>query len=512
MKLNKYFMLGLAGLAFAACSNEDEVGKNLSDDNTPKTLIVSIKGLGDASTRADINAGGSIWAGDANATAAQGNIQNLAFFFTDGAGAVKYKYQIAKDLEESATEDDKKANTAKWDALFKTTGAKFVGLTGVTAVHVVANAIFDTNEFTTITNISSLSTTLKQQAPSIAKNAVVYVGSDKDMPDVHPEPATGITGDEEIKVDGAGSKGTLYYVAEVALKPIISRIQIKSIKVVTKGTILFPAADATVDGITATKEKYALPWENFKPTLHGIYLNRFAGSFNDLQGTVPALLDTDTYVSKMAGGDWKVNGTDSNKDEAAYISHDATAYGALLSYPTTIPADGKAELIPVAADGQTQKCIAFNVFVPFETDAVYNSTSGIPATKIANPSIHFQFDNTVTGYDFKDPTLADGTIITADSDDEKFIKSYEEQIAGLKTDYLLPTTEEYLFANINKLYNDKGATTELSLQPGKIYNMNVEITPVNMSIDLRTPKSYNVVVKVTVVPFTEDNIYPGLDE
>ena len=24
MKLNKYFMLGLAGLAFAACSNEDE--------------------------------------------------------------------------------------------------------------------------------------------------------------------------------------------------------------------------------------------------------------------------------------------------------------------------------------------------------------------------------------------------------------------------------------------------------------------------------------------------------
>lgn len=26
MKLNKFFMLGLAGLAFAACSNEDEVG------------------------------------------------------------------------------------------------------------------------------------------------------------------------------------------------------------------------------------------------------------------------------------------------------------------------------------------------------------------------------------------------------------------------------------------------------------------------------------------------------
>lgn len=30
MKLNKFFMLGLAGLAFAACSNEDEVGNDLS--------------------------------------------------------------------------------------------------------------------------------------------------------------------------------------------------------------------------------------------------------------------------------------------------------------------------------------------------------------------------------------------------------------------------------------------------------------------------------------------------
>lgn len=45
MKLNKYFMLGLAGLAFAACSNDDEIGKNLPDDNIPKTLVVSIAGI-----------------------------------------------------------------------------------------------------------------------------------------------------------------------------------------------------------------------------------------------------------------------------------------------------------------------------------------------------------------------------------------------------------------------------------------------------------------------------------
>lgn len=41
MKLNKYFMLGLAGLAFAACSNEDEVGNDLSQSS--KTITVKIE-------------------------------------------------------------------------------------------------------------------------------------------------------------------------------------------------------------------------------------------------------------------------------------------------------------------------------------------------------------------------------------------------------------------------------------------------------------------------------------
>lgn len=502
MRLNKYFMLGLAGLAFAACSNDDDA--SISTDDSNKTLIVSIKGLDGASTRADISNGGNIWEGDENATVAQGNIQKLAFFFTDGTGSVKYRYQISKTLEENADEAEKEANTVKWNALFDTNGAKFVGLTGVTAVHIVANAIFETDEFKNITNINSLNTTLQQQKPSIAKNAVVYVGSDQDMSQVHPEPADGITENEEITVDGAGSKGSLYYVAEVELKPIISRIQIKSIKVVTKGKVLFPDEETTVGGITAAKNKFALPWTEFKPLLHGIYLNRFANSFDDLMGVHKDMKNTDTYVGKMVDGDWKVDGTNSNKEEAAYISYTDQIYGSLLEYPGQISDDGMAELVP------NDKCIAFNVFVPFATDAKSNA-DGVTGNKIENPTIHFQFDNEVTGYALQEPTLADGTSISADSDDAKFIEAYAQNIAGIKTNYTLPTTEEYLFANINKLYSDANST-ELVLQPGKIYNMDVEITPVNMSIDLRTPKSYNVVVKVSVVPFKEKNIYPGLDE
>ena len=41
MKLNKYFMLGLVSLTFAACSNEEE--KNVTTDNTEgKVYVLSL--------------------------------------------------------------------------------------------------------------------------------------------------------------------------------------------------------------------------------------------------------------------------------------------------------------------------------------------------------------------------------------------------------------------------------------------------------------------------------------
>lgn len=52
MKLNKFFMLGMVGLAFAACSNEEEVGNNLSGNGVVEVKIVapSTKSLVDGTT------------------------------------------------------------------------------------------------------------------------------------------------------------------------------------------------------------------------------------------------------------------------------------------------------------------------------------------------------------------------------------------------------------------------------------------------------------------------------
>ena len=48
MKMNKFFMLGLAGLAFAACNNEEDVVNNSFPDGTG---VVSVKLINPALTR-----------------------------------------------------------------------------------------------------------------------------------------------------------------------------------------------------------------------------------------------------------------------------------------------------------------------------------------------------------------------------------------------------------------------------------------------------------------------------
>lgn len=70
MKLNKYFMLGLAGLAFAACSNEDE-GNDILTKGT-KQISVTISAGSYGQTKA-----GSGWTEDADKAI---NPQNIKLY------------------------------------------------------------------------------------------------------------------------------------------------------------------------------------------------------------------------------------------------------------------------------------------------------------------------------------------------------------------------------------------------------------------------------------------------
>ena len=468
MKMNKYFMLGLAGLAFAACSNEEDAIVGGDADN--KTMIVSIAGIG-ADTKAATP--GDKWSED---TDAKDNISSLTLFFTDANGVIKYKY----DADETDKEDE-------WNGLFGT-GLKFVGLSGVTAVHAIANDAAAAS-LAVNGNINTLKTAYADQGLSIAKTGVVYVGSDKDITPFNPEPAQPETMPEVT----VGEEGKFYYSAEVKLKPIISRIQINSINVVTSGSTEF-----------GPEKKYTLSWSNFKPVLNGIYLNNIATEFTDFAGEVNDLSKNTTYLQTIANGTWTLDGSNMT-DDAAYVSFTSPDYGTLLSYGTENATNPEKVTTPLTIDDG--KCIAFNVFVPLDVEDADNEMDEWASTN--NPTIHFQFAKDVTGYDASDYSLTDDPDGTLTPEDNAFIATAEENLA-----YQLPQVADggYLFANINKLYTENSLTTELQMQAGKIYNMDVEISPVNMTIDLDNPQSYNVVVKVTVLPFTVENIYPSLGE
>lgn len=495
MKLNKYFMLGLAGLAFAACSNEDGLPGN-GDDGESKTLVIAITGInGGSMTKATTPE--DKWTEDNDETGAISNITKIGLLFTDNNGQILYKYSLDKKTDGS--EDAK-----NWSALVgeSAKGLRFIGLTGVTQVHAIANTDItnwkakNTDNGTGDNVYEKTNTFGTDLTLGITKNGgkVVYVGNDKTITPYQPEPAPGV--DQEVTLPGAGEKGNFYYSADIQLVPIMSRIQITSINIQTSGSVTFgPASD---------EDKYTLTWSNFKPTLHGVYLNNFAKTYTLFEGASSDWMNNDSYLNNIAGGKWLVGANNADfTDDAAYVSYASNAYTQLLPYGTTTGNNTPLTL----GDG---KCIGFNIFVPFDTES-YNATPGNTASADnKNPTIHFQFDGTVAdgnnNYDYK-ITLTDDADATLTAEDQEFINSSEIAIS-----YNLPTVtdEGFLVANISKLYKDTNET-ELVLNPGKIYNMAVTISPANMTVDLDNPTTTNVVVNITVLPFDEETIYPGFE-
>ena len=504
MKLNKYFMLGLAGLAFAACSNEDGLPGN-GEDGSAKSLVISISGINSsAGTKASASDMAPGWVGDETGQGS-GNINSLTLLFADGTGVVKYSYQA----------DKSSTNTSEFSALLDN-GVKFVGLEGVTAVYAVANKNADIT-VTSIKNISDLSTTLAKQGIDLAgKGSVVYAGGTTDITPLKPDDTSVTTVVDISNQESTSVTPEPYsYTANIHLVPVISRIQIKSIKVHSSGSVTFPSS--AVGNISANSLKLA--WSNFKPTLYGVYLNNFRNKFNDLLGTTevdPAAAATngylynESYANKMANGQW-IFGTDTDMaDDAAYIGYNSNNYTALAQWNTESAGYCTLNMGQSGEEGSKKdNCIAFNIFVPFEIAGGKTVT----AKEVENPKIHFQFDDAIgeasNAYKIVF-TDAEGNALTAEEED--FANSSE-----LNINYTMPQANGYLFANIGKLYSEDeenegtASTNELVLAPGKIYNMDVTIEPVNMTVDLETPTSYNVIVKITVEDFEVENIYPGFE-
>lgn len=204
MKTAKMFLVALAALSMAACSNNDEI-PGVENDGT-KSVALRLDGLA-SSTRA---------VGDAQ-SAGQIALSNLTVYFTDGTNIL-----AKKSLSTS--------NTTEWGEL-TTTGHVFHQLPStVTQVQIVGNSASKT---ITETNVPALKGSVLKAAGEQTFTNVTLFGEDTSLTE-----STG--GDEHVEK---------IYIATVNLKPLVARFEIGNIACTDLGAGPVKQFDLSVIGL-----------------------------------------------------------------------------------------------------------------------------------------------------------------------------------------------------------------------------------------------------------------------
>lgn len=204
MKTAKMFLVALAALSMAACSNNDEI-PGVENDGT-KSVALRLDGLA-SSTRA---------VGDAQ-SAREIALSNLTVYFTDGANIL-----AKKSLSTS--------NTTEWEEL-TTTGHVFHQLPStVTQVQIVGNSASKT---ITETNVTALKGSVLKAAGEQTFTNVTLFGEDTSLTE-------SAEGDEHVEK---------IYTATVDLKPLVARFEIGNIACTDLGTGPVKQFDLSVIGL-----------------------------------------------------------------------------------------------------------------------------------------------------------------------------------------------------------------------------------------------------------------------
>ena len=265
MKFNKYFMLGLAGLAFAACSNDE----NIAPDNSEEGNMYVSLSLGSAKTRSLGN----------GAVGKYNTVENLKFLFYDGAGNY-VPYEVAQALRDEAIE----ALAGTHQATVKLEGVPSVASTLV----IIANEK-TSNPIGKGTLAQAEATTIYLKNQALAK---------EDFTDFSNENST-LTGKKVITANNDGT-----YSANMTLVPVTARMEVQNF-------IAVPApASYLGDEI-----------ESFK--IAGIYINDFY-----YEGALAAPLDPNRKkVNNGKGADTDGDGT-IDSPQHAYTQDNYEKYNA----------------------------------------------------------------------------------------------------------------------------------------------------------------------------------------
>lgn len=507
MKKTLFFGALFALFAFASC--EREVTQPVVDDGTKSVALslnfgsVGTKGVIDGDLQSPYNK---------DVTA----FENIQIYFTDANGGIRYAFQA----ESNATENTD-AKTI-WDGLVGTSkaGVKFVGMKGVSRVYMTANApglsglnfndgaYIETADVAS-QNVSAIKFNLENySAKGKSQAQMVFAGADETLVS-----AVTVADDAgEVTIDGAAGTGA-YFSAEIAIRPALSRMEIESVHAEATGEKYVKEENGVYVLCDKNDAKYKVAYSNFNIELVGVYMSSFYKTMSLFPAKSDVTTFTDTFggeTLKTAEGKWNVpvDGTglsDKLNTAVSYSNWDATAKYSAITTVYTSATDGNLFYSKTDAD---KKVIPFHFFVPYNVTNDSNTNGALE--NVVTPRFHLQLkkndtqNTTVTIYEDNDGDKAFDDQVT----DEKITTAIG---ATFTWPFSTDSDENTAYANI-KMVDAENSTTEVTLQPGYIYRMQKVIITPNVTIVGTVPTDeQNVYVVVTVVPWAEQNVYPGFE-
>ena len=513
MKKFSFIFAGLALLASAAFTSCEKTPAPSADEGT-KSIALSINfGTG---TKAVID--GEL---DDPWTASYSGFERLDIYFTNANDQIKYYYRA------ESTDVD---GTGKiiWDSLDPSTGnpnsgVRFIGMEGISKVFVVANGPKITGlntdpngTVTSITYISVLNDAIKLTDYTGEQNTMLYAGAAVNL--TLAGTVSGTAG-----VITVGEEGGQDYQADVTIRPALSRLEVQQASVVTSGYVYFKTDGGTGNFIETEIEgeaEYRVEFSGFQPSLVGVYASNvyktsplFPVQIDPAAGTLFATPTFEGQESPIKEGKWVelVNETELN-DYLSYANYDeaGTGYGDLVSaaYSDDTPSGTNELLLFNGNKNSANKVIPFNFFVPYDITSTASDVTALSGSVM--PSLHFQFKEQPAQQSM---TLTvkykTGAGTWEDVNDPSITEALKAQVDW-------PTAvggeDGIAFANVVKYFTSDAHTAETTLRPGYIYRVQkVIVDPTNISISTKDTDAYNVYVVVTVVPYNEENVYPGFE-
>lgn len=416
----------IAALALAGCNKEQVTAPAANPDEGVKAVTLSIRGL-NANTKAPFGQTvDASWVKDSG-------IDQLDIYFTSAGDQIQYAYRLAASGQYSEA----------WNAITATTGdnrVRFIGLKEVSRVYVVANY---PDELVTSGNMTQIVADLADMQGNhagafVTKTDVVYMGGDTELTPIGTEPA-GNVGAEV----GEGESASMYMTAVVTIRPVISRLEIEKISVVSTGTL-------EVNDPDNEEDVYAVTWEGFEPELVGVYMSNFYETLVPVTPT-PRTLFATPEGQGIANGAWTGLDANYNKNGLAFYNNYNSTYGALF---TDCPGKQEGESNYVYFDGEDASCLPFNFLVPFDVEATDQEVN--VEGPFETPKFHFQFlfsQEDLAAYRItKVVNKSTQAEVTEDSD----LDLYERLTAGLV--FTTVTTDNIYYANVKSFFEDNSGT------------------------------------------------------